>query len=523
MYYAITAISGYEFGLIAIVVGFGVGTAVRWGSNGRGGKRYQALAMALTYLAIVATYIPPIVQGFREGAAETSAVEPVVADGASSAVPAAAAAPSEITDPAEGEPTGEVPTVIAVVLILRDCLRGAIPRGVREHHRHRDYRHRVVRGLEAEPANDCHHYRPARDLPQLGGNDWRMSVAAAGTAQVCSGCGTELGTALLSCPMCRRLVHASALKDLAERAEAAAAAGDAQAALAAWRSSLELLPPDSRQSAAVAQRIAALGSTVDAAASAPVDVPTSGRWKWLAALGPAGLLIWKFKFLVVALLTKGKLLLLGLTKAGTVASMFASVGLYGTQWGLWFALGLVLSIYVHEMGHVAAIRRYGIAATAPMFIPGFGALVRLKQAPVTPRENARIGLAGPIWGLGASVAAALAGQVAGSPLAMAIAHTGAWINILNLAPVWQLDGSRGFASLTRPHRWIATAALAVAWMLTRDGVVLLVLLVAVGRTAVTPADAPPDRGALILFVFVTLALAVIWRLTAVSSPLSALS
>ena len=349
-----------------------------------------------------------------------------------------------------------------------------------------------------------------------------MNVPAAGAAQVCSGCGTGLGRAQLACPMCRRLVHASALKDLAGRAEAAAASGDAQATLAAWRSSLELLPPDSRQSAAVAQRIAALGNDVDAAAGAPVDVPTSGRWKWLAALGPAGLLIWKFKFLFVALLTKGKLLLLGLTKAGTLASMFASVGLYWTQWGLWFALGLVLSIYVHEMGHVAAIRRYGIAATAPMFIPGFGALVRLKQAPVTPRENARIGLAGPLWGLGASVAAALAGQIAGSPLALAIAHTSAWINILNLAPVWQLDGSRGFASLTRLHRWVATAALAIAWLLTRDGAVLIVLLVAVGRTAVTPADAPPDRGALILFVFVTLALAVIWKVTAVSSQLSAI-
>jgi Zn-dependent protease len=350
-----------------------------------------------------------------------------------------------------------------------------------------------------------------------------MNLPSEATLQVCSDCGTELGPALLSCPRCRRLVHASTLKDLAERAESAAASGDAQAALASWRSSLELLPPDSRQSAAVAQRIAALGTTVDAALSAPVEVPTSGRWKWLAALGPAGLLIWKFKFLVVALLTKGKFLLLGLSKAGTLASMFASMGLYWTQWGLWFALGLVLSIYVHEMGHVAAIRRYGIAATAPMFIPGFGALIRLKQAPVTPRENARIGLAGPVWGLGASVAAALAGQIASSPLAMAIAHTGAWINILNLAPVWQLDGSRGFASLTRLHRWIATAALALAWLLTRDGAVLIVLLVAVGRTALTPADAPPDRGALILFVFVTLALAVIWRLTAVSSQLSALS
>ena len=120
LYYAITAISGYEFGLIAIVVGFGVGSAVRWGSNGRGGKRYQALAMALTYLAIVATYIPPIIQGFREGAAETAAVGPAEAadDGAPSAVPAAAAARSETADTPEGEPTGTLPTVIAVVLIL---------------------------------------------------------------------------------------------------------------------------------------------------------------------------------------------------------------------------------------------------------------------------------------------------------------------------------------------------------------------------------------------------------------------
>ena len=166
LYYAITAISGYEFGLIAIVVGFGVGTAVRWGSNGRGGKRYQALAMALTYLAIVATYIPPIVQGFREGAAETAAVEPAVAaDGAPSAVPAAAAAPSETADTAEGRANGRGTDFRRGRPDSGDCLRGAIPRWLREHHRHRDHRHRVVRGLEAEPAHDGHHYRPARDRP----------------------------------------------------------------------------------------------------------------------------------------------------------------------------------------------------------------------------------------------------------------------------------------------------------------------------------------------------------------------
>src|SRR5262245_60104113 len=67
LYYAIAAISGYEFGLIAIVVGYGVGAAVRWGSNGRGGWRYQTLAMLLTYLAIVSTYVPPLIEALAQG------------------------------------------------------------------------------------------------------------------------------------------------------------------------------------------------------------------------------------------------------------------------------------------------------------------------------------------------------------------------------------------------------------------------------------------------------------------------
>ena len=66
IYYGIVRLTGYEFGLIAIVVGFMVGIAVRIGSNGRGGWVYQGLAIVLTYLAIVSMYIPPIIQGIRE-------------------------------------------------------------------------------------------------------------------------------------------------------------------------------------------------------------------------------------------------------------------------------------------------------------------------------------------------------------------------------------------------------------------------------------------------------------------------
>lgn len=342
-----------------------------------------------------------------------------------------------------------------------------------------------------------------------------MTLAAPAGATACAGCGTHVSASLRSCPTCHRLVHAAALKDLAARADAAAAAGETQQALEAWRASLDLLPADSKQSAAVSQKIAALSTST----AKPAPLPTSGRWRWLAALGPAGLLVWKFKFLIVAILSKGKLLLFGLTKIGTLASMFATVGVYWTAWGLWFALGLVISIYVHEMGHVAALRRYGIAATAPMFVPGFGAFIRLKQPPVTAREDARIGLAGPVWGLGAAVAALIAGVLGGGKMFLAIAHTGAWINLFNLLPIWQLDGSRAFASLTRVHRWIAVAALGVAYAMTGDGIVLLVLLVAVGRALTGGADGEADHGALWLYVFVALALAAVFRFTpAVNQP-----
>jgi hypothetical protein len=99
LYYAISALTGYEFSLIAIVVGFAVGRAVHWGSHGRGGWRYQTLAMVLTYVAIASTYIPPIIRAIRERPAEAAATQTTgapSADAVSAPEPAAAAdAPAE--------------------------------------------------------------------------------------------------------------------------------------------------------------------------------------------------------------------------------------------------------------------------------------------------------------------------------------------------------------------------------------------------------------------------------------------
>lgn len=339
-----------------------------------------------------------------------------------------------------------------------------------------------------------------------------MIPATTESGIACSGCGTRLSMMMVSCPSCHRLVHAEQLKELAARANAAAAAGDLQAALVSWRTSLDLLPPGSRQHATIAGKVAELSAQVEATGKAPEALPTSGAWKWLAALGPIGLFVWKFKFVVAAVLTKGKFLLLGWTKLGTLASMLATIAVYWVAFGLWFAVGLVISIYIHEMGHVMALRRFGVPASAPMFIPGLGAFIRLKQSPVGPREDARIGLAGPEWGLGAAIAAALVGAATGGKLWFAIAQVGAWINIFNLLPVWQLDGGRAFTSLTRSERALAAVALAAAWIITRDGLVFLVTLVAVVRVFSDAGASAPDRETLVRYAAVALLLAVVFRI-----------
>jgi hypothetical protein len=100
LYYAVVALSGYEIGLIAIAVGYGVGTAVRWGSGGRGGRGYQFLAVALTYMAIVSTYIPPIIKGLSENRREGIEASASEVTRVESAAPATATATSPTPSPA---------------------------------------------------------------------------------------------------------------------------------------------------------------------------------------------------------------------------------------------------------------------------------------------------------------------------------------------------------------------------------------------------------------------------------------
>jgi len=311
------------------------------------------------------------------------------------------------------------------------------------------------------------------------------------TSTFCSNCGSALASDALSCASCGKLTHAQEFEALAQHAKLAGQAGDWHGAKLAWEKALPLLPPGSSEYRTVKARIENIER----------QLSDKSAWaKWAAKLGPVGVVLWKFKTVALLVLTKAKFVLLGLTKLNTLLSMMAFFAVYWTMFGWKFALGFVLSIYIHEMGHVIALRRYGIAASAPMFVPFLGAFVRMRQYPANVGQDARVGLAGPIWGLGASVVAWLGALVTGQPIWYAIAHTSAWLNLFNLIPIWQLDGGRGFRALTRKQRGMALGAALAMFVMTQTGMLLLIAAGALYRLFSHDYPDQEDNGALTQYI-----------------------
>ncbi len=320
----------------------------------------------------------------------------------------------------------------------------------------------------------------------------------------CVDCATEIGPSRLSCPNCDRLVYAERLKELASEAAQARAHDDLSAEVTAWRQALELLPPGSAQHRSIEARVDALAARlIDQAPIAPSRAGTPGA----APHGKRNLTIGGTLSTVgLLLLTKGKLLLLGLTNATTLLSIIPALGVYWVAFGWRFAAGLIASIYVHEMGHVFALTRFGIASSAPMFLPGLGAVIRSRLHRIQPREEARVGIAGPIWGFGAAAVAFVVYGVTRAPIWFAIGHVGAWINLFNLLPVWQLDGARAFRAMNRPERWAVTVLIAAMFLITREGLLVLLALVS-GARALSQVDWPAgDRIMTIQFALLIITL-----------------
>jgi Zn-dependent protease len=283
------------------------------------------------------------------------------------------------------------------------------------------------------------------------------------------------------------------LEDLTRKAQIAFNGGDLATARQFWANLLQLLPAETVQYKSIQARVSDLD----------VQLAASGHgqpfWKRGAAgLGPVAFLLWKFKAL-----------LFGLTKIGTLLSMFAYFGVYWALYGWAFAAGLVISIYIHEMGHVIELRKFGIPAGAPMFIPGLGAIIQLRGVSLAPVQDSRVGLAGPIYGLGAAIVAAAFYWATGAKIWAVIANFGAVINLFNLIPIWQLDGARGFHSLTRNQRWIILVLTLVLWRISSEGMLFLIVLGAAYRLFKRDANAEPDNTGFVYFVFLLLALTAI--------------
>ncbi len=188
----------------------------------------------------------------------------------------------------------------------------------------------------------------------------------------------------------------------------------------------------------------------------------------LAAIVALGAKFWAAIKGVLLLLPKAKLL----TTAGTA---LVSVAAYSLFWGWTFALGFVVLLFVHEMGHVIQLRREGVKASAPMFVPFLGAVVMAKSLGENALAEARVGLAGPVLGsLGAAVVAAIA-VLTGSDMLLALAYIGFFLNLFNLLPVVPLDGGRAMAAMA-PWMWFVGLGAVAAMLLVFPNFILLIIL-----------------------------------------------
>jgi Zn-dependent protease len=177
----------------------------------------------------------------------------------------------------------------------------------------------------------------------------------------------------------------------------------------------------------------------------------------------------KLKFLLI-LLPKMKIL----TTAGT---MLVSLAAYAWLFGWWFGVGFLLLLFVHEMGHSIQLRREGVKAGWPVFIPFMGAYIGMKEMPKDAAMEARVGLAGPILGsIGSLVPLALYGATHNN-LFRALAFIGFFLNLFNLIPMSPLDGGRAMAAVS-PVMWVLGFALiVVAAILFPSPIILIILLV----------------------------------------------
>jgi Zn-dependent protease len=187
------------------------------------------------------------------------------------------------------------------------------------------------------------------------------------------------------------------------------------------------------------------------------------------ALGLVLLLFGKLKFLLIPVLKFFPVLL----KTG--GTMILSIGAYAMMWGWQFAVGFVLLLLIHECGHLVAARRIGLKVGAPVFIPFMGAVIALKEAPRNAWIEAQVGIGGPLLGSLGALGCDLIFVATGNPLFRALAYTGFFLNLFNLAPIGFLDGGRIVTALS-PWLWLVGALIMGVMVVTHFNLIVLIIL-----------------------------------------------
>jgi Zn-dependent protease len=183
-------------------------------------------------------------------------------------------------------------------------------------------------------------------------------------------------------------------------------------------------------------------------------------------------LLLKFKTALLFLLNL-KWIALGAKFFLSFGTMLLSIWAWSQLYGLSFATGFVLLILVHEMGHVIAIRAYGLKSSVPIFVPFLGAFIALKEMPPNSKAAAVIALAGPALGTVGALTCYAIGSSTGTPIWYALASTAFFLNLFNLTPIYPLDGGRVRVALNSRE---APMALREKWLLGPLTVGLALLL-----------------------------------------------
>jgi Zn-dependent protease len=227
------------------------------------------------------------------------------------------------------------------------------------------------------------------------------------------------------------------------------------------------------------------------------------------ALVAIGALLLKFaKFLLLPLK------LLKFAKFGTtMLSMAVTIGIYASMFGLRFAVGIVVLIFIHEMGHAGAMKIEGLRAGAPVFIPFLGAAIAMKDQPRDVLTEAKIAIAGPLVGACAAAACLIPWSITGHPLWLVLANMGFFLNLFNLLPVSPLDGGRTVGAISRKLWYVGFALLVAGIVVFHNYFLLIVVLMALPQLRQNKTrppgyfDVPADARAFIAFLYFGLAVA----------------